>query len=179
MPNGTALNRTIRNLKGSFMPIKNTLPAAVTPSEASQINDCADFNRLFELVEHINASLKKNFRTGEVVRIDEEEPNYKIANAMMNHFRQAGWTVAYKSDQREGSWYEFTAGGDSDLLNLSPVTKPEVVTSKMVDRFLSWPLPKSVRPDPCVSMPEYPHRIGTNLLNANEAEEMLRYVLEG
>lgn len=50
---------------------------------------------------------------------------------------------------------------------------------KLVDRFLAWPLPKSVCSDTCVTDPSYPHpRIGTNLLTAAEAEQMLRYVLE-
>jgi hypothetical protein len=51
------------------------------------------------------------------------------------------------------------------------------VTEEMVTRFLNWPLPKSVRPDPCVMDTEYPHRIGTNLLTADEARQMLEYVL--
>jgi hypothetical protein len=49
--------------------------------------------------------------------------------------------------------------------------------SRLVDRFLVWPLPKSVNPDPCASMPDHPDRIGTNLLTADEARQMLEYVL--
>lgn len=48
----------------------------------------------------------------------------------------------------------------------------------LVDRFLSWPLPKSVCSDGCVTMLDYPNRSGTNLLTASEAEEMLKYVVE-
>lgn len=52
------------------------------------------------------------------------------------------------------------------------------VTDEMVNRFLSWPLPASVCADPCASMPDYPHsRIGTNLLTAVEARQMLEHVL--
>lgn len=48
----------------------------------------------------------------------------------------------------------------------------------LVTKFLSWPLPKTVRPDPCVAMPSYPHPMsGTNLLSADEAEQMLKHVL--
>jgi hypothetical protein len=45
----------------------------------------------------------------------------------------------------------------------------------LVDRFLQWPLPKSVRPEPG---PFGPHDTGTCLLTADEAEQMLRYVLD-
>lgn len=47
----------------------------------------------------------------------------------------------------------------------------------MVGRFLSWPLPADVCADPCASMPDYPHRSGTNLLNAEQAKAMLLHVL--
>jgi hypothetical protein len=52
-----------------------------------------------------------------------------------------------------------------------------VVTKEMVDRFLAWPLPADASADPCASMPGYPHRSGTNLLNAEQAREMLEFVL--
>jgi hypothetical protein len=46
----------------------------------------------------------------------------------------------------------------------------------LVDRFLAWPLPKSVRSDPCVTV-DYPHqRSGTNLLTADEARQMFEYL---
>lgn len=48
----------------------------------------------------------------------------------------------------------------------------------LVDRFLSWPLPKSVCSDPCVTLYESVHdRHGTNLLTADEARQMLQHVL--
>ena len=47
-----------------------------------------------------------------------------------------------------------------------------------VDRFLSWPLPKSVCSDTCVTMNDYKSpRYGTNLLSADEARQMFEYVL--
>ena len=49
---------------------------------------------------------------------------------------------------------------------------------KLVDRFLAWPLPKSVASDGCVTNRDYPHqRIGTNLLTADEAKQMIEYLL--
>lgn len=47
----------------------------------------------------------------------------------------------------------------------------------MVSRFLSWPLPKTVKVDPCALDAGYPHRSGTHLLTAHEAEQMLIHVL--
>ena len=47
----------------------------------------------------------------------------------------------------------------------------------LVDRFLSWPLPDSVRSDDCATTQGYPGRTGTTLLTANEARQMLEYVL--
>jgi len=50
----------------------------------------------------------------------------------------------------------------------------------LVDRFLAWPLPKSVCSDLCATMPDYPHqRTGTNLLTAEEARQMLEAILNG
>jgi hypothetical protein len=47
----------------------------------------------------------------------------------------------------------------------------------LVDRFLSWPLPKTVCSDLCVTDSAYPHsRVGTNLLTADEARQMIEYL---
>ncbi len=46
----------------------------------------------------------------------------------------------------------------------------------LVDLFLAWPLPESVRSDPCVTI-HYPYlRTGTNLLTAEEARQMFEYL---
>jgi hypothetical protein len=59
----------------------------------------------------------------------------------------------------------------------------------MVDRFLGWTLPENFNPDGGVSFKKirnehtaYPAKnepIGTNLLDAVQAEEMIRYMVEG
>lgn len=50
--------------------------------------------------------------------------------------------------------------------------------NEMVDRFLRWPLPKSVCSDLCVTDSKYQYpRFGTSLLSATEAKAMLEYVL--
>lgn len=48
----------------------------------------------------------------------------------------------------------------------------------MADKFLCWPLPKSVHSDLCVTDNSYPFpRMGTNLLTADEAKLMVDYLL--
>jgi hypothetical protein len=51
------------------------------------------------------------------------------------------------------------------------------IVSRLVDKFLSWPLPESVCSDRCALIRGYPHRSGTNLLTATEAEQMIRHLL--
>ncbi len=54
---------------------------------------------------------------------------------------------------------------------------------KMVNRFLSWKLPKDFGPDAGISFTQYhpydsPHwPSGTNLLHAGQAKEMIEYLL--
>lgn len=67
--------------------------------------------------------------------------------------------------------------GSEDQKTEPPKADRITVTEEMVTRFLNWPLPKSVRPDPCVMDTECPGRIGTSLLTANEARQMLEHVL--
>ena len=59
---------------------------------------------------------------------------------------------------------------------------------RMVDRFLQWKLPENFNPDGGISFDPiinrgYPFErrrepIGTNLLDAQQAEEMIRYLVE-
>jgi hypothetical protein len=52
------------------------------------------------------------------------------------------------------------------------------VINQMVARFLSWPLPNDVCADPCAADPTYAHpRTGTNLLTADQARQMIEYLL--
>lgn len=47
----------------------------------------------------------------------------------------------------------------------------------LVHRFLMWPLPESVQSDVCATERGYRHRSGTNLLGADEARQMIEYLL--
>jgi hypothetical protein len=50
---------------------------------------------------------------------------------------------------------------------------------KLVDRFLTWELPKTVCSDLCVTDRSYQYsRTGTSLLTAEEAKQMLMHVLQ-
>ena len=56
----------------------------------------------------------------------------------------------------------------------------------MVDRFLSWKLPENFNPDAGISYtrPKYAPEVdarpsGTNLLDATQADAMVRHMLEG
>ena len=54
----------------------------------------------------------------------------------------------------------------------------------MVSRFLAWRLPETFGPDGGIrfTRPDQPHipwPVGTNVLNATEAEAMVRHMLEG
>lgn len=55
---------------------------------------------------------------------------------------------------------------------------PTVHLSEMVDRFLAWPLPSNVCADLCATKPNTEHRTGTNLLDAEQAKQMLLHVLK-
>lgn len=53
----------------------------------------------------------------------------------------------------------------------------------MVNRFLAWKLPEDFSPDAGIRFtpPENPAwwPVGTNLLSATQAEEMIRYLVDG
>ncbi len=72
------------------------------------------------------------------------------------------------------SCHEFYRGWDAAL---AAQTVPGDVLKEMTERFLTWPLPASVCSDNCATMPNYPHRSGTTLLTADEARQMLEYVV--
>lgn len=64
------------------------------------------------------------------------------------------------------------------------MTKAQI--KHMVDRFLRWPIPENFNPDGGISVarPNYAPGVewtpsGTNLLDATQAETMVRYMTEG
>lgn len=71
-----------------------------------------------------------------------------------------------------------TDGADvAEVINELRDRERDALVKHMVNRFLGWRLPDSVCSDTCVSMRPYPHpRYGTNLLNAEEARQMIEYL---
>lgn len=65
----------------------------------------------------------------------------------------------------------------------------DVQIKHMVDRFLAWRLPENFNPDGGITFkaefnehtaqPMRHEPVGTNLLDANQAEAMVRHMLEG
>lgn len=54
----------------------------------------------------------------------------------------------------------------------------KVNVPELVEKFLRWELPKSVCSDQCVAVRDYKFpRSGTNLLDINEAKQMIEYLL--
>jgi hypothetical protein len=49
----------------------------------------------------------------------------------------------------------------------------------MVDRFLMWKFPETMSPDGGLSKRDGSEPVGTNLLSATEATEMVRHMTEG
>ena len=71
-----------------------------------------------------------------------------------------------------------------DWLRSQEITDAQI--KHMVNRFLNWRLPQNFAPDGGISYtrPNYPPSVdatplGTNLLDANQAEVMVRHMIEG
>lgn len=71
---------------------------------------------------------------------------------------------------------EMTMSDEKSIERALP--RDERAVQSLVDRFLAWPLPKSVRSDMCVTMDYDFPRSGTNLLNADEAAQMIRHLFD-
>lgn len=57
-------------------------------------------------------------------------------------------------------------------------TTPDAKIKRMVDRFLGWSLPENFNPDGGISVSKTCSPTGTNLLDAVQAEQMIRYLIE-
>lgn len=67
--------------------------------------------------------------------------------------------------------------GDQSKTKDGEAVVQQRIISRLVEQFLAWPLPESVCSDPCVCERGHPRRSGTNLLTANEAEQMIKHLL--
>jgi hypothetical protein len=105
-----------------------------------------------------------------------------------------GWTAeAYREREGKTAWlFNPWTGTQRDARDIGSdpfghliVPSEEVTVDRsgyfktLVNRFLAWPLPATVAADGCATNPNYAFpRSGTNLLNADEAEAMLKHVLD-
>lgn len=71
----------------------------------------------------------------------------------------------------EKSAYDALAAENERFRNLIDI-------KSLVDKFLAWPLPKSVCSDLCVTMSDCNHRVGTNLLTADEARQLFEHLFD-
>lgn len=81
------------------------------------------------------------------------------------------WDAPVMSDYRR---IELLSAEVAKLRTALASQQPAAVSSAMVDRFLTWPVPADVRPDGTTGKPG---RTGTNLLTAQQARIMLEHVL--
>lgn len=71
------------------------------------------------------------------------------------------------------------------LVDSASLAPTEEQIKHMVNRFLMWKLPRDFHPDHGISFKNpFPHLpqhwpVGTNLFNAEQAERMVRHMLEG
>lgn len=88
------------------------------------------------------------------------------------HKHRLGSYEIIRSDSEVYSRYVTTHGGPTKRTALAR----EQLISEMVNRFLSWTVPSTLVSDPCMTDPNYLYRHGTNIMNAEQAREMLLYV---
>ncbi|MCY1356892.1 hypothetical protein D9M69_433580 [compost metagenome] len=99
-----------------------------------------------------------------------------LARELVQHLRKGN--LGTFEDVANFSMMLHQRGADPSVL--ASAAEPQVPDMiDMISRFLAWKLPASVRPDPCVMDPDYPHRYGTNLLTADQAQAMLEHVMQG
>lgn len=103
----------------------------------------------------------------------------KIASqSLMDVCRQCDECAPYlKEDETPVQRIERERKDVTACLRLLQVERTLTDIDRLVDRFLAWPLPSSVCPDGCVMNRDYPYRVGTNLLTADEAKAMFIHAL--
>jgi hypothetical protein len=141
---------------------------AISTEDADEFN--AHHEAMLSKIAALEAQLSA-LKVGEPVAVAIVRDNYVIE-----------WHAPYAS---------ITKPGDRLYLHSAPAKQeePAMNIDTLVNRFLSWKLPKTFSPDAGISFnPEfnvgtaYPMRhepTGTNLLNADEARQMLEHVLAG
>ncbi len=168
--------------------VEKLRPAESVPNSAAEMRYADDIRGLCDLalqslsLESVR-SRARNAALEEVVnRLGKEylQTNNECDGAYNNAVGYCiGAVVALQSPARmaEGGEHIYTK---SDMEAACALVlagfRSKPMLDKMVDRFLAWPLPFSVCADLIATRQEY-GRIGTNLLSAIEARQMLEHVL--
>lgn len=58
------------------------------------------------LEERIDAQIRTNYVGGSVIVNIERYPHAKVQQELIRRYTEAGWTISFHSDQREGEWIE-------------------------------------------------------------------------
>lgn len=116
-----------------------------------------------------------------VLRGDAASPSINATRAMSREDWKELYDMAYDRD----SFERFMRAAEANISENH--TAPDNTLNKkemthdikaLVNRFLAWPLPKTLASDGCATNNKYPYpRSGTNLMSGEEAEAMFRYVL--
>ncbi len=84
----------------------------VGPKELKRIIEQEDKPKIEQLEAKIDACLKEKFTGQGGVYVGSglfSDIRPLLVETVLEKYRAAGWDVKYDSDQREGSWYTFTA----------------------------------------------------------------------
>ena len=103
------------------------------------------------------------------------EMSEKLTREQIEDWKSTAFLAAHVMINGEEAVCDFVRLCDLALAALAPAAEPTI--GERVERFLNWPLPDSVCADGCATQQGYPHRVGTNLLTAGEARQMLEHVL--
>lgn len=134
----------------------------------------------------------KQYRRKQIAELADWQPGFDMTGVSVsdtdkqNGSPKAGDKIARNPANHNDRWL---IAAEYFATNFAPISAEHDaqsvrVTDAMVNRFLSWPLPKTFAPDCFINFDREasarnPHvwPIGTNLLTADEARQMLEYVL--
>ena len=92
-------------------------------------------------------------------------------DAMLRNEKSEIYTLITQREQMRLAWNE------SQRISNAPILSDGSI-EKLVNSFLSWPLPDSVCSDQCATQQGAKNRTGTNLLTYIEAAQMFEYLLK-
>jgi hypothetical protein len=94
---------------------------AITPQQAARITGAQEKAEARKLEKMIDAQLRKEYVPGERVCVDvggyfgDSYLGERTVREIKRIYENAGWNVKYESDQRDGSWFEFTVRSEGGV----------------------------------------------------------------